>query len=261
MAKKETEPIEGIEYLYELCDDLPRAGPGDNESTRRAFAFMNNLPDHPSILDIGCGPGMQTLELAKISNGTITALDNHQPFLDSLMKKAAKAGLDKRIIPKKQSMFDMDFGGSLFDIVWSEGALYIMGFQNGLRQCSKLLNAKGYLAVTEAVYLKPNPPQPLSAYFKKEYPAMKQDGDCIEMILNEGLHLISHFTLPKSAWLINYYSPMAEKLDKLMAKYRSNSVASKLFDSAREEIELFKKYSDYFGYEFFIMNRDGSAKP
>jgi len=61
--------MEGIEYIYELCETLPRSGPGDNGYTRRAFASIPLPPSHPFILDIGCGQGMQTIELAKISNG------------------------------------------------------------------------------------------------------------------------------------------------------------------------------------------------
>ena len=72
--------MEGIKYLYELCERLPRCGPGDNQSTRRAFNTMTKLPKEPSILDIGCGTGMQTIELAKISNGKIIAVDNYQGF-------------------------------------------------------------------------------------------------------------------------------------------------------------------------------------
>ena len=101
--------MEGMEYFYELFSSLPRGGPGDNKSTRKAFRILKNLPSEPFILDIGCGPGMQTLELAKMSNGKIIALDNYQPFLDILMQNAIKEGLEKRIIPKNQSMLEMDF--------------------------------------------------------------------------------------------------------------------------------------------------------
>jgi tRNA G46 methylase TrmB len=58
--------MEGIEYLYELCEALPRCGPGDNEFTKRAFYAIPKPPKHPFILDIGCGTGVQTIELAKI---------------------------------------------------------------------------------------------------------------------------------------------------------------------------------------------------
>jgi len=82
--------MEGIEYLYELCEALPRSGPDDNEYTGTAFNSISKSQKYPFILDIGCGQGMQTIELAKISNGKIIALDNHQAFLDMLMKKKNK---------------------------------------------------------------------------------------------------------------------------------------------------------------------------
>ena len=136
--------MEGIEYLYELCEALPRSGPGDNEYTRRAFNFISQTQKHPFILDIGCGQGMQTIELARISNGKIIALDNHQAFLDILMKQARNEGFEEKIIPQNMSMLDMDFEEETFDIIWSEGALYFMGFQNGLKRCHQLLKNKGY---------------------------------------------------------------------------------------------------------------------
>jgi len=63
--------MEGMEYFYELFEALPRGGPGDNRSTRRAFNTIPKLPEQPLILDIGCGPGVQTIELAKISKRQI----------------------------------------------------------------------------------------------------------------------------------------------------------------------------------------------
>ena len=77
-----------MQYFYELFEALPRGGPGDEESTRRAFNSIPKLSEQPLILDIGCGHGVQTIELAKISKGTIIALDNHQAFLNKLIKKA-----------------------------------------------------------------------------------------------------------------------------------------------------------------------------
>ena len=113
--------MEGMEYMYELFEALPRCGPGDNESTRRAFNAISKLPKHPFLLDIGCGSGIQTIELAKISNGKIIALDNHQAFLDKLMKTAKDEGLEDSIVPKNISMRDMNFDENTFDIIWSEG--------------------------------------------------------------------------------------------------------------------------------------------
>ena len=197
--------MEGIEYLYELCEALPRCGPGDNEYTRRAFHAIPQPPQHPFILDIGCGPGVQTIELARISNGKIIALDNHQAFLNILMEQVSKQNLEEQITPKNASMLEMDFEDNTFEIIWSEGALYFMGFQNGLKRCHQLLKNKGYLAVTELVYTSLDPPDVVIKYLENEYPDIKTIKDNMELIQKEGFELISHFTLPESAWLKSYF--------------------------------------------------------
>ncbi|UCB47321.1 MAG: class I SAM-dependent methyltransferase, partial [Spirochaetota bacterium] len=191
--------MEGMEYFYELFESLPRGGPGANENTRRAFDTIPEPPGQPFILDIGCGHGVQTIELAKISKGKIIALDNHQPFLDKLMETASIEGYADNITPKNMSMFEMDFNENTFDIIWSEGALYFMGFQNGLKRCHQLLKKNGYLAVSEAVYLVPDPPAPVIQYFETEYPDMKDITTNISLIQNEQYHLLTNFTLPESA--------------------------------------------------------------
>lgn len=246
--------MEGMEYFYELYRGLPRGGPGDNASTRKAFSYLKNLPSEPLILDIGCGPGMQTLELAKISKGTIIALDNYQPFLDMLMQNAVKEGFEKRITVKNQSMLEMDFRDNSFDVIWSEGALYQMGFQNGLKKCYQLLKNKGYLAVTEGVMLQSNVPESAKKFWE-EYPDVKDIQDNISLIQQEQYDLLAHFTLPVSSWTEQYYAPLETKIRELQKKYKGNPIALDVFAQSEKEIETYKKNSDYVGYEFFIMKK------
>ncbi len=244
-----------MKYFYELFESLPRGGPGDNDSTRKAFSMMKDLPSKPLILDLGCGPGMQTLELARNTDGPIIALDNHQPFLDRLQQNARKEGSDDRITPMNRSMLEMDFGEDTFDVIWSEGALYFMGFANGLRKCHHLLKENGYMAVTEAVYLRTDPPEPVVRFWDAEYPDIGHVESKIDDIGDVGFHLIEHFTLPASSWLNDYYEPMETSISRLKKKYTGNDVALGVFESAGCEIAFFREYSDYFGYEFFIIQK------
>jgi len=246
--------MEGMEYFYELYSGLPRGGPGDNQSTRKAFSYLKNLPVEPYILDIGCGQGMQTLELARITQGRIVALDNFKPFLDVLMKNAGKEGLDKRIFPKNQSMLEMNFKDNSFDIIWSEGALYQMGFQNGLKKCYQLLKNGGYLAVTEGVLLTSNPPAEAKKFWE-DYPEVKDVKANTALIRNENYNLLAHFTLPKLAWTDNYYSPLEKRIAELKKKYPHNKTALQVLENSEKEIETYKANSDDIGYEFFVMQK------
>lgn len=247
--------MQGMEYFYELFSGLPRGGPGNNEITRKAFSFIKNLNSKPSILDIGCGPRMQTIELAKISKGNIIALDNYQPFLDKLMETAKVEGVDDQITIKNQSMLNMDFENNSFDVVWSEGALYFMGVEKALKKIYQLLKNKGYLAFSEAVYLSSDLPEVVTDFWENEYPDIKDINGNIQKIKNSGFELIAHFTLSKSSWFDNFYIPMEKRIKKLNRKYSNNKIALEVFDACKKEIEFYKKLSDYYGYEFFILQK------
>ena len=190
-----------MKFMYEIYESLPRCGPGDEGSARRAFEAMKGLPKNPYILDIGCGTGMHTIDLAKISGGKIVAIDNHQPFLDILSHEAERCGVGEHIRANNMDMLKMDFPDETFDMIWSEGALYFMGFAKGLKKCRELLKPGGFLAVSEAAFFVPDPPEAIYQYMKTEYPDMKGVKENISLIEDCGLELITHFHLPKSAWM------------------------------------------------------------
>ena len=106
-----------MEFFFEIHKDLPREGPGDSESTRKAFRKLAMLPEQAAILDVGCGPGVQTMDLALISEGTIAAVDTHQPFLDVLQQKINDECLQDRIKVHNQSMKALEFPPASFDLL------------------------------------------------------------------------------------------------------------------------------------------------
>ena len=116
------------------------------EFTRNAFKMLPPL-ENPSILDIGCGTGVQSIELARLCNGHITAVDIDMPSLVLLQRKIKAQGLSDRFSIMKAAMNELQYLRKTFDIIWSEGAIYAIGFENGIRDWKKLLNKGGFLVV------------------------------------------------------------------------------------------------------------------
>ncbi len=241
-----------MSIFFEIHKDNPREGPGDNGSTLRAFQMIPDLPGKPKILDMGCGPGMQTLELARISDGFITALDNHQPFLDQLDRRGRKAGLQDKIEIINQSMFSLDLPEKSFDLIWSEGAIFIPGFKKGLEDWKKYLKPGGYLAVSELAWFKDSPPAEIKEYFALNYPPMLDISGNFRIIKETGYQIIGHFALPEQAWR-NYFDPIAERVVGLKEKYASDTQTMQELKAEDLEVEMYRRYHEYYGYLFFIM--------
>ena len=241
--------------FFEVHSDLPREGPGNNESTKKAYLMLNELPEKPRILDIGCGPGMQTVMLAKLSDGEIYAVDNHQPFLEQLKKKAKEEGVAKKISVVNGDMYALDYEDGSFDLVWCEGAIFIIGFEKGLREWRRLLRENGYLVVSELAWLQLNPPREVKRFFVEEYPAIKTIRGNIETIKKADYRLINSFVLPKESWWTHYYNQIAAKIPLMKQKYKDDEEALAFLAAQELEIEMFHKYSDYYGYVFYIMQK------
>ena len=240
--------------LWELHSGLPREGPGDNLSTRIAFALLDELPRVPRILDLGCGPGMQTLELARLCDGEITAVDLHQPYLDELARRSRAAGLAQRITPMKASMAALPFAPGSFDVIWSEGAIYNIGFGEGLALWRPLLADGGFVAVTDCCWLRPEPPKELRDFWR-QYPGMMTVAATSEAIRRAGYAELRHFTLPQAAWWDDYYTPMQARIAALEVKYAANPAALAELAQARREIDLYRRCGGYYGYVFFVMRK------
>ncbi|MBN1368472.1 MAG: class I SAM-dependent methyltransferase [Dehalococcoidales bacterium] len=243
--------------FYEIFDELPRQGPGDAVSTEKAFRMLNNLPASPTILDIGCGSGMQTFILAGLIKGKITALDNHPFFIETVNARAKRTGLSGRVTGIVGDMGKMDFPPEGFDIIWSEGAIFIIGLQKGLKEWRKLLKPEGFLVISELAWLKKRKPAEIKNFFNAVYSDIKYYQDVITMIESSGYKLIGSFPIPEESWWQDYYTPAERRISELRKKYPNNKEAKELFDSFLLEIDMFRKYSKYYGNCFYVIQKTG----
>lgn len=243
------------QIFFEIFEALPRQGPGDEQSTRKAFKKLAALPEHPEILDVGCGTGGQTMVLAKLTSGNITALDNHAPFIEKLQRNARRAGYAERIRCVVGDMAAMNFPNGSFDLIWCEGAVFVMGLSNALKAWRPLLRPGGYIALSELVWFKKRAPQEVKDFFAREYPDMKHYKDIFPIIESSGYKLLDYFPLPGKSWWTDYYTPMEKRLVALRRKYKGDENAQSIFNAFQLEIDMHRKYSPYYGYGFYTMQK------
>jgi SAM-dependent methyltransferase len=241
--------------FYELHSGLPREGPGDDATTRRALAAAGSLPAKPDVLDIGCGPGAQTLVLARETGGRVTAVDAHQPFLDELSRRARAAGLSDAIVTVRASMTDLPFAPESFDLIWSEGAIYVMGFAAGLGAWRRFLRPGAVLVVSELTWLTETPPEPARAFWEDAYPGLQTMDDNRADFASCGYERIGEIALPRESWFPEYLDPLERRMDALAAQRPDDDALQRFLAAERVEIDIVRRYGDSFGYVFYIMRR------
>lgn len=243
------------EVFFEIHRGLRRQGPGSPACTRRAFAALGGIAADAAIVDVGCGPGQQTIELARLTRRRILAIDLCEPFLRDLERAARAEGVADLIETRAGDMTQLDLTPASVDLLWSEGAIYIVGFEEGLRLWRPFLKPHGAIAVTEATWLRQDPAEELRAFWADAYPAMGTVEENIARARRAGYEVVDHFTLPDEAWWTDYYTPISARLPEFRLRYANDPEALAIIESEEVEIDLFRRYSAWYGYVFYIMRR------
>lgn len=205
--------------------------------TRKAFQIIPHI-DEPLIADIGCGTGVVTLELAALSNGSVIGIDIDRIALGRLEQRIKKAGLGGRVKAVNCSMSDLKFDANSLDIMWSEGAIFVVGFEGGLKLWRCFIRPGGFLVVHARII-----------------EIEKRTG----MIPELGYHLFNKFIVPKEAWCDLYYGPLETHVE-LLKQQRGHDVRSMAsLNTIQEEIDEFKRNPEYHGSVFYICRKTGGG--
>ena len=217
----------------DLLQEIDRLRGNFSKYTRKAFRMLPRLK-RPRILDIGCGSGVPTIELAKLSDGEVIGIDIDQSSLDELNRKIEEEGFSNKVKALNLSLFKMDFPDESFDIIWAEGVMRIMGFEKSLKEWNRLLKLHGFLVVHDAIDIV---------------------ADKLEKISGWGYRLTNHFKLSKDAWWRRYYKPLETQIEKIDAVDRDKLKAVQTLKKYQNEIDIFKRNPEEQRSAFYILQK------
>jgi len=219
------------EMLKEL--DLDHFREVFSKYTIEAFRKLPKL-EKPRILDIGCGSGVPTMELARLTDGKIIGIDIDQESLDRLSRKIEQEGLTDRVKAIKCSLINIKFPDNSFDIIWAEGSITSLGVEKSLRGWNRILKPKGFMVIHDEI----------KHFFKKR-----------DKVVSCGYKMIEHFSLPEEAWWEEYYRPLEIRVKKLYKKYSNDPSALEVLNLHQTEIDIVKASPKSFQSVFCIMQK------
>ena len=245
-----------FQLLVDLHRYAARQGPGGDAETLRALELALLDRSRPlKIADIGCGTGASTLLLAKELDASITAVDFLPDFLEQLRARANDQGVANKITTLNCSMDDLPFAEAEFDVLWSEGAIYNIGFEAGISTWRRFLKPGGKLIVSEITWLRATRPPELQSHWEAAYPEIDVASEKIGILERHGYSLEAYFVLPVHCWLDNYYRPMQAWFDAFLERHGASDEAVAIVEAEQHEISLYEKYRDEYSYGVYIAKK------
>jgi SAM-dependent methyltransferase len=245
-----------LELLVDLHREGRRQGPGGDEETRLAIT-LSGLRGRKElrVADIGCGTGASTLVLARELDATVTAVDLLPEFLGQLEAAAEGERLSTRIETLAASMDELPFGERSLDAIWSEGAIYNMGFENGVRSWRRFLTPGGILAVSELTWLTSERPAELDEHWMREYPEVATASAKLGILEANGYSPIGYFPLPDRCWLDHYYYPLQQRFEPFLKRHAHSEAAAALVAAEEREIDLYERNRAFVSYGYYVARR------
>jgi len=245
-----------MQLLIDLHKNNERQGPGGRAETEIAIYLSGlDFDTQYKIADIGSGTGAASLVLAEMLDAEITSVDFLQDFLDILEQQAQDAELNSRITTLCASMDDLPFTEESFDVLWSEGAIYNIGFAKGVQDWKKYLKQGGVLVASEITWTTDQRPQALEDYWEHAYPEIDTASNKMAVLECAGYQPLGYFVLPEECWLDNYYNPLQASYDDFLERHGSSETAKAIIAGEKEEVQMYENYKAYYSYGVYIARK------
>ncbi|MBN1524295.1 MAG: class I SAM-dependent methyltransferase [Spirochaetales bacterium] len=201
--------------------------------TWQAFNLLPQMTQ-PEILDLGCGTGVPTIELAILSKGHVTAVDSNRKALAVLRENSRALNLTKQITIKKGNIKKPGVKKNHFDIVWSEGAVNAIGFEKALSSWRPLLKQEGFLVIHDE---------------KKGYETKVSAAEGL------GYEILHRFFVSVDAWFTRYIKPLSERAEVLREEYHYRKDLLAVIDRETYEVKLFRDDPNAVASIFYLMKK------
>lgn len=238
--------------ICEYFSNVERQGPGSPLVTTKALGFIDNLTPQSRIADLGCGTGGQTMTLAQNAPGEITGLDLFPDFINIFNRNACALGLSDRVKGIVGSMDSLPFEKESLDLIWSEGSIYNIGFERGLNEWRGFLKPGGYVAVSESSWFTAGRPDEIYDFWMRHYAEIDTIPNKVAQMQNAGYIPVATFILPENCWTEHYFSPCCKIQEAFLKKHAGNKTVQELIAGQRHEMDLYRKYKEFYGYVFYI---------
>jgi len=117
----------------------------DRRSIAITFFEELSLPHDARILDIGCGAGLTTVDIAK-RGYVVEAIDSVDAMIDLTRQNALNCGVEKQINAKVNDIHDLHFPDNSLDVVIALGiAPWIAELNIALKEIFRVLAPGGYV--------------------------------------------------------------------------------------------------------------------
>jgi 2-polyprenyl-3-methyl-5-hydroxy-6-metoxy-1,4-benzoquinol methylase len=133
--------------IYEV-EDVDGAIYRQRRSVALSLAEKLALPVEAPILEIGCGSGLTSVQLAR-EGYAIQAVDSVEAMIKSTRQHAEEAGVGDRVITSVRDVYDLGYPDNSFDLVLKIGvAPWLYSLDQAVREVVRVLRPGGYLITT-----------------------------------------------------------------------------------------------------------------